>query len=272
MSFLPQANPEQRDKVSKDLLDSHGLGVQTLWYRAPEVLFGDEKFGVVVGSWSVGLTLAEMAGALFHRQTKTKTATEVDYMTALFGQLGTPTAANLTRLPLWPRAPPQFIAKPLRPEVLAALGVTGASLVEVLLKWDPSERALLSTVEGHAFFNPCSFSLGGVAQTGGEANPTNMFLSTVYVFPLPHKNSRGGIEARGRALVFLGEVMHGNFGTSVGQSSWAGGRHDWNILSGNIEPDILQWLRADPFLKAMQAGLKKAGIDPKAPGTVSKNT
>lgn len=34
--------------------------VQTLWYRAPEVILGEEKYGTVVDDWSVGCLLAEL--------------------------------------------------------------------------------------------------------------------------------------------------------------------------------------------------------------------
>lgn len=34
--------------------------VQTMWYRAPEVLLGDEKYGAQVDDWSIGCVIAEL--------------------------------------------------------------------------------------------------------------------------------------------------------------------------------------------------------------------
>lgn len=34
--------------------------VQTMWYRAPEVLLGDEKYGMLVDDWSIGCVIAEL--------------------------------------------------------------------------------------------------------------------------------------------------------------------------------------------------------------------
>lgn len=43
-----------------DSAATHTGEVQTLWYRAPEVLLGDEQYGAIVDDWSVGCILAEM--------------------------------------------------------------------------------------------------------------------------------------------------------------------------------------------------------------------
>ena len=53
-----------------------------------------------------------------------------------------------------------------------------------------------------------------------------------------------------------GVVPDGSLSTPA---AWKGNRHDWNILVGEIAPEVLEWLRADPVLtpgtdefKAMQ--------------------
>ena len=44
-----------------------GLQLQTLFYRAPEILFGDVGFGLAVDFWSLGIMMAELAGFAFSR-------------------------------------------------------------------------------------------------------------------------------------------------------------------------------------------------------------
>jgi len=37
----------------------------TLWYRAPEILLGQRKYGLAVDMWSVGTIFAEMVRVIF---------------------------------------------------------------------------------------------------------------------------------------------------------------------------------------------------------------
>nr|XP_027193942.1 cyclin-dependent kinase 1-like [Dermatophagoides pteronyssinus] len=47
--------------------------VQTMWYRAPEVLLGDEKYGMLIDDWSVGCIIAEMFRFRMSSKYQTKT-------------------------------------------------------------------------------------------------------------------------------------------------------------------------------------------------------
>lgn len=70
--------------------------VQTMWYRAPEVLLGDEKYGLLVDDWSLGCVISELfrfrqssAGRvepdpLFHGRS------DVETLMIIFETLGTP--------------------------------------------------------------------------------------------------------------------------------------------------------------------------------------
>ncbi len=93
-------------------LETDGIQLQTLWHRAPEVLYGDLEYSFAVDSWSLGLVLAELGGFSFHKGTKTRRYTQIDYSVALFQQLGTPITERLTKLPHWHAQPPQFHRKP----------------------------------------------------------------------------------------------------------------------------------------------------------------
>ena len=60
--------------------------LQTLWWRAPEVLFGSQTFDQAIDLWSLGLVLAEMGdGSRF----QARGASKKDYTEAIFKQLGT---------------------------------------------------------------------------------------------------------------------------------------------------------------------------------------
>jgi len=46
-------------------LRSYTHEVVTLWYRAPEILLGQRKYGLAVDMWSVGTIFAEMVRVIF---------------------------------------------------------------------------------------------------------------------------------------------------------------------------------------------------------------
>ena len=46
----------------------------------------------------------------------------------------------------------------------------------------------------------------------------------------------------------------------VGNPAWKGNRHDWNIKVGEIAPEILEWLRADPALTPGTAEWAALGV------------
>ncbi|GMH83948.1 hypothetical protein TL16_g09766 [Triparma laevis f. inornata] len=71
--------------------------VVTLWYRAPELLFGSLTYGAAVDGWSVGCIFAEMATGipLFPGQS------EIDQIFRIMQKLGTPTAGELKECEDW---------------------------------------------------------------------------------------------------------------------------------------------------------------------------
>ena len=62
-----QAQPRFRKQFSQAELAATGLEVQALRYRAPEVLFNEQDYGIVIDSWSLGLIMAEAHGWTHHR-------------------------------------------------------------------------------------------------------------------------------------------------------------------------------------------------------------
>ena len=115
--------------------------IQTLWWRAPEVLFGSRHADQAVDIWSLGLVLAELGGSRFQDGLQEKVACEVGYAFALFRQLGTPDTPELTELPLWMREAPKFGRRPWPRNVVLRLGAPGLDLLDALLVWAPTLRA-----------------------------------------------------------------------------------------------------------------------------------
>jgi cyclin-dependent kinase 7 len=73
--------------------------VVTLWYRAPELLFGAKYYGTAVDMWSFGCILAEL---LIKQAFLPGEETDINQLATIFGALGTPTEEEwpgVTKLP-----------------------------------------------------------------------------------------------------------------------------------------------------------------------------
>ena len=171
VTYLPafcfvQAADTEREQLSERVLMRDGIKLCTLWYRAPEILYGDQKYSFAVDSWSLGLVLAELVGFDFHKGSKSTRHTQIDYSVAVFQQLGTPTTERLTKLPHWPDQPPQFHRKPWACAVWYALGLPGVSMLDNLLLFDGSLRMGVAAAAAHDFASPERFQLGGRYREG----------------------------------------------------------------------------------------------------------
>lgn len=60
--------------------------VVTLWYRAPEILLGKEKYSTSVDVWSLGCIFYEIA----HKKILFCGDSEIDQLFKIFNALGTP--------------------------------------------------------------------------------------------------------------------------------------------------------------------------------------
>lgn len=127
--------------------------VVTTWYRAPEILFGSEKYSLPVDTWSCGCILGEMATstALFRGDS------EIDTIFQIFRKLGTPTEANWPGLMDLPDFKPTFPKWARRPwsEIRNAaeqLGPNGVRLLDELLRYDPMQRISAKQSLQHAYF------------------------------------------------------------------------------------------------------------------------
>lgn len=115
--------------------------VVTLWYRAPEILLGQQRYACPTDVWSVGAIIAEMATgqALFPGDS------EIDTLFRIFRLLGTPNdevwrgVSTLrdykTRFPNWQDTGLADVRKNG-----PALGDSGIALLKLCLAYDPASR------------------------------------------------------------------------------------------------------------------------------------
>mmetsp|Transcript_23216 Transcript_23216/g.32507 ORF Transcript_23216/g.32507 Transcript_23216/m.32507 type:complete len:405 (+) Transcript_23216:226-1440(+) len=127
--------------------------VVTLWYRAPELLLGANRYSTSVDVWSVGCIFAEMATGmpLFPGRS------DIDQLFKIFQRRGTPTAEMwpaCLRLPHYNPEFPQWPEHPITDFVaLDKLGSNNASdLLTKLLQYDPDRRLACKTALQHPYF------------------------------------------------------------------------------------------------------------------------
>lgn len=127
--------------------------VVTLWYRAPELLLGTNRYSNAVDVWSIGCIFAEMASGtpLFPGRT------DIDQLFKVFQRRGTPTSEvwpYVTRLPHYNAEFPQWRELPITDIVpIEALGSkAGANLLTQILQYDPDKRLSCRAALQHSYF------------------------------------------------------------------------------------------------------------------------
>ena len=111
--------------------------VQTLWYRAPEVLLGGNGYTTAIDIWSVGCIFAEML-TKFPLFTG---SSEKDVLLSIFTKLGTPnediwpgisTYKNFYDYPIWRTI---NLA-----DILPGVSADGIDLLKRMITMDPEKR------------------------------------------------------------------------------------------------------------------------------------
>ncbi|TVY54089.1 Cyclin-dependent kinase 11B, partial [Lachnellula suecica] len=128
--------------------------VVTLWYRAPELLLGAERYGEAVDMWSVGCIFGELLGKDPLLQGKN----EVDQLSKIFELCGIPTETSWPSFRRLPNA--RSLKLPKNPvaqgSVLRAkfplLATQGGKLLTGLLELNPEKRPSAKQVLESAYF------------------------------------------------------------------------------------------------------------------------
>jgi cell division cycle 2-like len=137
--------------------------VVTLWYRAPELLFGESRYGPAVDMWSVGCIFGE----LICKEAVMQGQGELDQIDQIFALVGVPNEETWPSFEELPNAG-MFRWKPRRQEDLllprkfpiaspvsanqAFLDTNGYNLLSKLLTLDPGKRISAQGCLDHPYF------------------------------------------------------------------------------------------------------------------------
>jgi serine/threonine protein kinase len=133
--------------------------VQTLWYRAPELLLGTNFYTPSIDTWSIGCIFAEMVTG--HPLFRGKS--EIEQMFAIFKILGTPNDVvwdGVTDFPDWNAKFPQWDPLPIE-TVVPGLCADGRDLLASMLRYSPKERVVPRSALKHAYFASITSSPAG---------------------------------------------------------------------------------------------------------------
>ncbi|TMW60857.1 hypothetical protein Poli38472_000899 [Pythium oligandrum] len=125
--------------------------VVTLWYRAPEILLGQEIYSPPVDIWSVGVIFAEM----LTKKPLFPGDSEIDQLYRVFRLLGTPDEGvwpSVTKLRDYAPTFPKWRKKDFR-EAFPRLDDDGISLLQAMLCYDPAMRISAKEALRHPFFD-----------------------------------------------------------------------------------------------------------------------
>lgn len=126
--------------------------VVTLWYRAPELLLGDNHYTTQIDVWSAGCIFAELVlrDQLFRGQK------ELEHLDAVFRVLGTPTDESW---PGWKTLPvaaqvqfPKYAGVRLADVLPKNISEAGLDLLRQMLTLDPNKRITATRALKHEWF------------------------------------------------------------------------------------------------------------------------
>jgi len=125
--------------------------VVTLWYRAPEVLLGSQKYSCPIDMWSMGTIFAEMV----NKKPLFQGDSEIDQLFRIFRVLRTPTEEiwpDCTKLPDYKVSFPHWSQVTLK-QTVKNLDPAGMDLLEQMLIYDPAKRISARKAILHSYFD-----------------------------------------------------------------------------------------------------------------------
>lgn len=125
--------------------------IVTLWYRAPEVLLGSQRYSCPVDVWSIGCIFAEMAT----RKPLFQGDSEIDQLFRMFRILRTPTEEiwpGVTSLPDYKTTFPCWNQNNLTSQV-KNIDSAGMDLLQKTLIYDPAYRISAKDMIEHKYFD-----------------------------------------------------------------------------------------------------------------------
>lgn len=127
--------------------------VATRWYRAPELLVGDEEYSTPVDVWAVGCLFGEMCNGepLFPGKTDLD---QLYQMVSCMGELTQRHQEIFRRNPLYEgtKLPTAKALQPLDAR-FQGLDRTALSMMEACLRYEPDERETVAGLLRHPYFN-----------------------------------------------------------------------------------------------------------------------
>jgi len=147
-------------RTYQDPLKSMTMPVITLWYRPPELLFGDSVYGPAVDMWSIGCILGE----LITKDAILQGQGEIDQIDRIFKLVGSPSEENWPGFDKLPSAGILRWKKMEKPSLIQKfptnnpvgdqtfLDGNGFNLLQGLLALDPKQRTNANAALNHKYF------------------------------------------------------------------------------------------------------------------------